>query len=355
MIKFLNPYLEAKLRFIFYKIRFLLLYTIFGVLSIFIEFFIRFQLKEILNNESIVTFLAIFSGITFAFWANVNYNFSIPKSKRNRALKYFIMISILSALIQIFIKIFLGLEKSNYEINRLIISGTVFIFAYGLHRKYSFRDYKKVGVAIYANGYENLEKIYKKIGQFSDFIHVDIIDSSMNSKAKEVKIHKLETMKAYWPDTQIQTHIMSLNPENWIDKVIPFSDVIYIHKESQRNINNFFKKIKKNKKKAGLALMMSTEVNEVINLLKEADYVLLLTIQKPGSSGQIFSKDAIEKVKYINSLNFRNKFTLCIDGGVNESNINFLNAENIVSGSSVLNDSNPKQQIMRLQTSGRYQ
>jgi ribulose-phosphate 3-epimerase len=237
----------------------------------------------------------------------------------------------------------------------MMISSIVFIFAYGLHRKFSFKDYKKVGVAIYANGIENIEKIYTKVGLFSDFIHVDIIDKSINNKAKEVKTYKLETIKAYWPNTQIQTHIMSMNPEKWIDEVMPYSDVIYIHEESKKDIIKFFDKIKKNGKKAGLALMMTTKINDVINLLENADYVLLLTIPKPGESGQNFSEGALEKINIINSLKFRNKFILCIDGGVDESIINLLHAENIVSGSSVLNNVNPKQQIMRLQTSGRYQ
>ena len=46
---------------------------------------------------------------------------------------------------------------------------------------------------------------------------------------------------------------------------------------------------------------------------------------------------------------------LCIDGGVNENIVNMLEAENIVSGSSVLKSTNPKRQIMRLQTLGRYE
>ena len=54
---------------------------------------------------------------------------------------------------------FIKFENFSYEATRLIISGLVFIFAYLLHRKYSFKDYKKIGVAIYANSVENLEKI----------------------------------------------------------------------------------------------------------------------------------------------------------------------------------------------------
>ena len=41
-------------------------------------------------------------------------------------------------------------------------------------------------------------------------------------------------------------------------------------------------------------------------------------------------------------LSYRHQFSLCVDGGVNEDIVKILDAENIVSGSSVLNNFNPK-------------
>jgi len=227
--------------------------------------------------------------------------------------------------------------------------------AYALHRKYSFRDFKKVGVAIYANGVENLEQIYGRISHYPDFIHVDIVDKSMSENAEDVKTYRLETMKAYWPNTQVQTHIMSYQPAQWLDQVLPYSDVIYIHAECEDDVESLIKKVKKSGKKVGIALTMTTKPEHVMELLKKADYVLLLTISNPGSSGQNFDTEGLERIKQINSLTFRNNFILCIDGGVNENIVGILEAENIVSGSSVLKNTDPKRQIMRLQTAGRYE
>ena len=83
--------------------------------------------------------------------------------------------------------------------------------------------------------------------------------------------------------------------------------------------------------------------------------MLLLTLEKPGSSGQKFDIDGLKRIKQINALSFRNQFVLCVDGGVNENIIGILEAENIVSGSFVLKSTDPKRQIMRLQTVGRYE
>ena len=100
---------------------------------------------------------------------------------------------------------------------------------------------------------------------------------------------------------------------------------------------------------------MATEPSKIISLLKKADYVLLLTIANPGSSGQKFDIVGLDRIKELNSLSFRNRFVLCVDGGVNADIINMLDVENVVSGSSVLKSPNPKKEIMRLQTVGRYE
>ena len=330
------------------------MYTIFGFFSILIEILVRNQLIILDFNTTFSTVIAVILGIFFAFYANVNYNFKITKSRRNKALIYFITISILSGLFQLTLGKTLKFENFSYETTRLIISGVVFIFAYLLHRKYSFKDYKKIGVAIYANSVENLEKIHKKVGYYPDFIHVDIVDTSIRKEVEDVELYKLEMMKAYWPRTQIQTHIMSMKPEEWIDGVIKYSDVIFIHNESDSDKRKLISKINSNGKKAGLALMMKTKINDVIELLKEVEYVLLLTISEPGKSGQEFNLNALNKIRELNALSFRNNFTLCIDGGINESIINLIHAENVVSGSSVLDSYNPKEKIMKLQTSNRY-
>mgnify|MGYP001452086938 CR=1 FL=1 len=351
----LNPVIEARLQSLIYKVRFLGLYIFFGFISVILElilldYFIKVGFE---NNFSIL--ISILIGILFAFFANVKFNFNIPRSRRNRALLYFILISLFSSFIQWNFGRLTFFESFNYEIQRLTISGALFMIGYILHRRYSFRDYKKVGVAVYANGVENLKKIHDRIGQHCDFIHVDVVDNTMSKEAEEIKAYKIETMKAYWPNSQIQTHIMSKNPSIWIDQVLPHSDVVYVHAESEEDVVIILEEIKNQGKHPGLALTLDTDPESIIKLLKKASYVLLLTIPKPGFSGQKFSMDAIGRIKQINNLPFRDKFTLCVDGGVNENIVSLLDAENIVSGSSVLRNQNPKKQIMRLQTMGRYE
>ena len=73
----------------------------------------------------------------------------------------------------------------------------MFMIGYLLHRRFSFKDSKKVGVAIYANGVENIERIYNLIGSYLDFVHVDIVDSTFNQYANTTKTYRLKSIRAF--------------------------------------------------------------------------------------------------------------------------------------------------------------
>ena len=351
----LSRSINARINIFLYKFRFLLLYTVFGFLSLIIEFTIRNYLIVLSLNSNFATLLSVFVGILFAFWSNSKLNFKIPSPRLLRALFYFVIISVFSASIQFYLSRVFLVGNKNYEFSRIIISSFIFLMAYWFHRKYSFINFKKVGVAIYANAAENIKDINKKINHYPDFVHIDIVDDTMKPDADDVEISRLETIKAYWPDTQIQTHIMSENPSNWVPKVLPFSDVVYVHGDINQDLNPIISEIHNVGKLVGIALRITSEIDDYINLLEKADYVLLLTIKHPGNSGQAFHSSAFRKIEQLNNLSFRNQFVLCVDGGVNTSIAKLINSECIVSGSSVLNDSDPIKQIMRLQTDSRYE
>ena len=355
MNQILHPEIIKILHGFIYRIRFLGVYIIIGILSLLLELAVRRQLELLGTNFYISASLSLAIGIVFAFFGNVYFNFRIPPIRRNRAFLYFVSISLFSGLLQWGVsRTVIDLEWS-YEQGRLIISGVLFIVAYFLHRRFSFRDFKRVGVAIYANGVENLNSIHERIGHYPDFIHVDIVDSSFTSSPEEVKAYRMETIKALWRNQEIHTHIMSKTPSIWLSEVLPYSDIVYIHWECDEDIKTVLDIIHKADKKAGLALTMKTTLDDVGEIFKQMDAVLLLTISEPGYSGQKFDIEGLKRIEQLNELPFRDHFRVCVDGGINEKIISLVQVEDVVSGASVLNHSNPKQQILRLQTSGRYE
>ena len=100
----------------------------------------------------------------------------------------------------------------SYEKSRFIISGCLFLLGYILHRKFSFSEHKRVGIAVYANGQEDISGIHEKIGSFPDFIHVDIVDSTFASNAIEAKTyrhfgHSRADPGKYRPDEEVAAWI----------------------------------------------------------------------------------------------------------------------------------------------------
>jgi ribulose-phosphate 3-epimerase len=241
------------------------------------------------------------------------------------------------------------------ELSRFLIAGLFFIISYLLHRKFSFKEFKKVGVAIYADGVEDIKLIYDRISNISDFIHIDIVDKSFNPTCKDVKAYRAEVVRAYWQKKKIEVHIMSKTPSIWLDDLLPYVDIIYIHAEINENVQDIIKKIESAGVKAGIAVGISEKLESIYPYLENVKHVLLLAIPKPGFSGQKFDMDILPWIEELNQHKNRQNFEICLDGGVNQTTVKYLNVESVVSGSFILSAPNPIKNIMLLQTSGEYE
>ena len=345
-----------RIHFLFYRYRYLLIYILFGITSllvelIFLKFFLFYKFPFYLS-----TILAFLLGLMTAFFLNVKYNFQIAKAKRTQALKYFTIISIISFTFQFILKKYIEGYGINIDLSRFIISGIFFLFSYILHRKLSFREFKKVGVAIYADGVEDIQLIYNRISNISDFIHIDIVDKSFNSNSKEVKAYRAEVVRAYWQKKHIEVHIMSKNPTIWIKDLTPYVDIIYIHLNIDENLLEVINQINSTGAKAGLVLTSRDSIEIIDSYIEQKliKNILLLSIPNPGYSGQEFDFSALKLLEKLNNHNLRSYFEICVDGGVNDSIVKILNVESVVSGSYILSAPNPIKNIMHLQTSGQY-
>ena len=345
-----------KLFFLYYLYRFLSLYVLFGILSLSIELIIFKILSYFSYAFYTATIISFIIGLITAFFLNVKYNFHITLAKRKKSLLYFTIISTLSFSLQLILRKNIINYGFSMESSRFFISGIFFIFSYLLHRKFSFREYKKVGVAIYADGIEDIKLIYSKISNISDFIHLDIVDKTYNSNCKDVKAYRAEVVRAYWDNKKIEVHIMSKQPSVWLDDLLPYVNVIYLHPTMDEDLSSVIDKINSSKVEAGIALSVYEPIEIIDSYIEnnKIKHVLLLTIPQPGFSGQKFDVSALPILEKLNAHKNRSKFEICVDGGVNDSTVKYLNVESVVSGSYILGASNPIKNIMHLQTSGEY-
>jgi ribulose-phosphate 3-epimerase len=341
--------------FLAYRYRFLAVYIVVGVLSLLLELVTFRGLERFGVPTYAAAAIGLLGGILFAYWGNVRFSFKIPIAKRQRALGYFVIISLLSFGVQSLLRRWLDAWAMSYEQSRLGISGAAFLAAYLLHRRFSFADFKKVGVAVYANGIEDIAAIHRSIENFPDLIHVDIVDASYGHADHEVKAYRLEVVRAYWPRKPIQVHLMTRTPSRYLAQIYPFADRIFVHVESDENIGEVLAEIGRNGREAGLALTLETPLEAVRPHIDRIAGVLLLGVRSPGRSGQAFELDVVERIAAFNRWPERGRVDVTADGGVTEHTVGLLNVEIVISGSSVLTHYDPRRQIMRLQTSSSYE
>lgn len=347
--------LYTKTLFLFYRYRFLAMYMVYGMLSLILEIFVIRTLISYQLPHWVALIVGVVSGICFAFYMNVKFNFNVVKSKRRVALMYFAIISSLAFTIQFFIrKALFNTLGISFEVSRFFIAGILFFISYWLHRIISFKEYKKVGVAIYVDGVEDIDKIYTKIRNVCDFIHIDIVDSSFNQKCKTTKAYRAEAIRAYWRKKPIDVHIMSSTPSMWLEDITHYVNVIYIHLGIDEDIKDVFQKIKDAGCEPGIAVAMSEPFDEVFKYLDYVNNILILSIQALGCSGQKFDPTALERIARLEEYPKRSSLNICVDGGVNQHTVRILNVDKVVSGSFVLQAKNPVRQIILLQTSGEY-
>ncbi len=330
--------------------RYFFIFIIIGFSSLIIEFFFFNLLKNIGLNKDGSSFLGLISGIIFAFYLNFFFNFEIHKSKITKAFIFFIVICFFSWSFQRFLGIYFVLEEISYEFKRLITSGIFFIVAYYLHKNFSFREFKKVGVAFYLTKSLNIKKIYKLIGNNTNFIHVDLIDKTFSKNRLVNRLELIKKIKDTWPNQEIHAHVMSKKPTKLVENILDYADLIFVHFEITENLDNIRKLIISKNKKFGVAITLKTEPKKILNILKKSSSLLILSVDNPGFSGQNFNSKAFKYIDFFNDLKFRGKFRICIDGGVNKNIVKILDVDDVVSNSSILDSNDPVNEIANLKS-----
>ena len=97
-----------------------------GAISLLLELGLRSQLQFLGIHDYLATAISVILGILFAFFGNTYFNFRIPPARRNRALLYFIGISLLSGVLQWSVSQFINGLKLEYDQSRMLISGSLF-------------------------------------------------------------------------------------------------------------------------------------------------------------------------------------------------------------------------------------
>lgn len=189
----------------------------------------------------------------------------------------------------------------------------------------------------------NLESQIKYLEPYCDGFHLDVMDFHFvpNLTFGPIFVNKI---------TQITNkknfiHLMVDNPEKWLDLLdLKKEDTFCFHVEASKNCKKIIDEIHKKNWSAGIAINPKTSLETIYPFISEIETVLLMSVE-PGFSGQKFIPNTLDKIKQLVQYKKDNnlKFSITIDGGVNEKNIaelTKLGVENFAIGSAIFKKNN---------------
>ena len=203
----------------------------------------------------------------------------------------------------------------------------------------------KISVSI-LNEINNYKEAIKKVNESkSDYIHLDIMDSSFTEKSSFI----IDDFKNIEFDKKVDVHLMSNNLDKLIDEYSLFNpEIISFHYEVG-NTRKYIEKIKEKGIKVGLAINPDTDLNEVKDYLNDIDILLIMSVI-PGKGGQSYISSVTNKIKEAKKLQKEYRFLIEVDGGINDKTIKEISdfADIFVSGSYITNSSNYNEKIDNL-------
>jgi ribulose-phosphate 3-epimerase len=185
----------------------------------------------------------------------------------------------------------------------------------------------------------------------ADWIHIDVMDGhfvpNLTLGPQAVASLKKRTR------LPIDVHLMIDNPGFFIPLFREAgADWISIHVEASVHLHRDITLIKELGARAGIALNPATPIHLLNDVLKELDYILVMSVN-PGFGGQRFVDSTHQKIRQLKNWVSGQKLSIPIevDGGVNPDNAESLirdGAEILVVGAAIFSSPDPRQVISRL-------
>ena len=178
-----------------------------------------------------------------------------------------------------------------------------------------------------------INSVVKVLQQSFTTVQIDVMDGKFvpEKHFSPIFVKNLKTK------LKKEAHLMVADPEYWVPKYIDAgADSIIFHLEAAKDPYALIKIVKKQRKKAGIAINPETPVEEVYHYLPYLDKVLVMSVH-PGKGGQQFLISSLAKIRKLRKTN--KKIDIEVDGGITLQNMQKViraGANNLVIGNALV-------------------
>ena len=167
-----------------------------------------------------------------------------------------------------------------------------------------------------------MEDTIKKINDTTaEYIHVDVMDGEFVPNKSFIYNDVKEILKK--TNKKLDIHLMVGNPLEYILEYKNLNpEIITIHSEINKNIDDYIDLIKSYNIKVGLSIKPKTSIETIEKYLNRIDNILIMSVE-PGKGGQKFMDNVLYKIDILEKLRAENNYNykISIDGGINEDTI----------------------------------
>tara|TARA_X000000368_G_scaffold302818_1_gene241322 strand:+ start:194 stop:853 length:660 start_codon:yes stop_codon:yes gene_type:complete len=177
----------------------------------------------------------------------------------------------------------------------------------------------------------------------ADMIHVDVMDGHFVPNLT-IGPPVIKALRNY-TNIPFDVHLMISPVHKYIkDYAEAGADIITIHPEATKNLEESIEHIKSLKKKVGVSLNPDTKIEVIEKILSKVDLILIMSVH-PGFGGQKFMPNVLNKIEKLKEKKEQQNlnFDIEIDGGINFDNYKSAinaGANILVSGTTIFKSNN---------------
>ncbi len=210
----------------------------------------------------------------------------------------------------------------------------------------------KIAPSILSADFLNLQKEIEAVQKAgADILHLDVMDGHFvpNLTFGMPIIKQIKEIAA----VPLDVHLMVSNPAEYLELLGNWKiDYVSFHQEAENHLHRQIHVLKEHGIKAGIALNPATPIENILPVLPDLDFVLLMSVN-PGFGGQSFLPLVYNKINRLKEFatDMNPNLEIEVDGGVNNKNTHDLQkngADILVAGSYIFKSNNYSQRISSL-------